>query len=194
MVKYIALITVAVASFMAWTNFPVHHGPGIKAPESPEINRIMFPKESDFKNGRIKPTHTLKATVRILDKERFYFGDKNEYSPVDILVGWKDMSDNKNLDFMLADANNRAYSIQYSEPPMSVNRIYQHSDLWHLLPTDQETEDLIKSLRTGHIIKVKGQIVDLKVPGQYNWKSRNDSKEKPGSRLIKVEHIEIKNN
>lgn len=194
MVKYIALITVVAASFMAWTNFPVHHGPGIKAPDAPSINKILFPKTSEYRSGQIKPTHTISATVRILDKTRFYFDDKKDLSPVDVLVGWKEMSDNKNLDFMLTEADNRTYSIQYSEPPMAVNKIYQLSDLWHLLPADQETEDRILSLRTGHIIRVKGQVAELKVPGQYSWKSSSDSRDKPGGKLLLVEHIEIKNN
>ena len=161
MVKYLVFCVFVAAGYIVYTNFPVNHGPGITAKEEPEIKRLTWQEPFSFKGATLTPKKIIEAEVRIIKRKRYFFDSFSRYSPVDAIVGWNKLSDERNLDYTFFTINNRDYDVDLTRPPLEVSTIYQESDFWHFIPSSAAIEDQLKRLRDGHIIKVKGLLVDI---------------------------------
>jgi hypothetical protein len=95
----------------------------------------------------------------------------SKYAPVDVLAGWNQLSDQRNLDYIFFDLDDRSYDIELSRPPLDINVIYGETSLWHLIPSTSEIDDKLKKLRNGHIIKIDGLLVDLSDDTSFKYKT-----------------------
>lgn len=194
MLRFILICIVAFAGYYVWAFFPVNHGPGITAPDAPTTSRITWEKPFPFKDYTIVPIKKVEGTVRVLKHKRYFFDSKSDYSPADVLVGWGDLSDERNLDHLHFTANNRVSDIEYSRPPLPINQLYQQTALWHLVPSNQEIEKEIKHMREGNILSIAGFIVNIESEIEFGW--RSDTINKGGNQhpntIVWVTEIKVK--
>lgn len=182
MLKIILLCIVMFTGYYAWSIFPIQHGPGVIAPDKPRVSRITLEKPFPFNNSTVVPIRKITAQVRVLEKKRYYFDNKSEYSPVDVLIGWNELSDERNLDYIHFSLDERYFKINYSKPPLPLNDIYSQIQLWHLMPSSEEIDTSIKGIREGNVISIEGFIVDIKSNDSFGWKSELT---KPGEAHLK---------
>ena len=171
MLKYILLCIVAFTGYYAWTIYPVKHGPGEIAPKTPEIQRVTWEKPFPFMGNTVKPVRQISGEVRVLKNKRYFIDSRSEVAPIDVLVGWKEMSDERNIDHLHFSLDNRYYEVNYSRPPLPLTEMNSQMALWHLMPSTEEIDQQIKRIRTGNTLKLKGLIVDLDSEQGFDWNS-----------------------
>jgi len=193
MLKYILVGILAVSGYYAWTIYPIKHGPGVITPDKPTISYSSWDKPFNLKGNTLDPIKTYSAQVRILKHKRYFFDDRTELSPVDILVGWDEMSDERNIEFVQFSLSERSFELNYTKPPIPESTMFKQMELLHLIPSTKEIDDRIKKLRSGNVIEIEGKLVDVESTENFNW--TNDlllSNSKNSNHLILwVENLEI---
>ncbi|MFD2532330.1 hypothetical protein [Gracilimonas halophila] len=194
MVKYLVFCVLVASGYLVYSNFPVNHGPGITAKEEPKIERLTWQEPFTFKGATFTPKKIIDAEVRVIKKKRYFFDSFSKYSPVDAIVGWNELSDSRNLDYIYFQLGEREFELDPTRPPLSVPKIYGESDLWHLIPSTAEIDKRIKSLRDGEIIKIGGLLVDISNEADYQLKTNTELSEstKPNGFIIWIEDFHIR--
>lgn len=194
MVKYLVFCVLVASGYLVYSNFPVHHGPGITAKEEPKIDRLTWQEPFTFKGATFTPQKVIDAEVRIIKRKRYFFDSFSKYSPVDAIVGWNELSDSRNLDYIYYQLGERKFELDLTRPPLPVSKIYSESDLWHLIPSTSEIDKQIKSLRDGEIIKVEGLLVDVTRESDYNLTTNTtlSGSSKPNGFIIWIEDFQIR--
>ncbi|MEQ8525439.1 hypothetical protein [Gracilimonas sp.] len=178
MVKYLVFCVFVAAGYIVYTNFPVNHGPGITANNEPEIKRLTWQEPFSFKGATLVPKKVIEAEVRVIKRKRYFFDSFSRYSPVDAVVGWNQLSDERNLDYIFFTLDDRNYDVDLTRPPLELSTIYRESDLWHYIPSTASIEEQLKQLRDGHIIKLKGLLVDIEHDEGFNYQTSTATSER----------------
>lgn len=194
MVKYLVFCVLVASGYLVYSNFPVHHGPGIIAKEEPKIDRLTWQEPFTFKGATFTPKKIIDAEVRVIKRKRYFFDSFSKYSPVDALVGWNDLSDSRNLDYIYFQLGERGFELDLTRPPLPVPKIYGESDLWHLIPSSEEIDKKIKALREGEIMKIGGLLVDVESDLDYSLTTNTELSEssKPKGFIIWIEELQIR--
>lgn len=169
MLKYILLCILAMSGYYAWTSHPVTHGAGIIAPDKPVLKYVSWEKPFTYKESTLTPVKLMEAEVRVLEKKRYFFDEYKELSPVDVLVGWDEMSDERNLEFINFRLQNRAFSMEFIKPPIPETAIYNQVQLMHVIPANNFVKEDLLALKKGELITFKGMLVHIESTVQPNW-------------------------
>lgn len=193
MLKYILIGIVAGTGFYAWINFPVQRAPGETIDSEPLVQSVF---ESPFSHEKytLTPLRKINAEVRVIKKKRYFFDSKSGYAPVDILVGWHVMSDERILDDLNFRLNDRYFDVDMTTLPVNKNEMYGNIELWHLMPSDEFTDQTIKRIRDGHIVELEALLVHVESDDEVSWKSELQD---PGyghlkNNILWVKQIELK--
>mgnify|MGYP003667125547 FL=1 len=171
MVKYIFLCAFIGLSVLAWSEIPIKRGPGIVAESNPELARVYNQMDISFDGNTFSPFKKITATVRVVEKDRYFFNGMSHFSPYDILVSWGQASDQKNLDYINFKLKDRSYSYNKLRLPLSANTINSQTELWHLVSSTENIERELFGLRKGHIITISGYLVDVTTKEGLSWNS-----------------------
>ncbi len=171
MLKYILLCILALSGYYAWSIYPIKHGPGVTNPERPIMQLTAWEKPFNYKGNTLSPQKRYKSDVRVLQKRRYLFDDRSELSPVDVLVGWDEMSDERNIEFIHFSMSEREARLEFTKPPIPVESINKQVEHLHLIPSSKEIKDQINRLRQGSKVKLEGIIVNVESVDNYNWSS-----------------------
>lgn len=172
MVKYIVLCFIVIAGYVFYSSLPVYQGPGITAEEQPELSRLSWQQPVNFRSATLVPKKVIEGEVRIVKKKRYFFDSMSKYAPVDAVVGWNELSDERNLDFIHFSLGDRLYDVEVARPPVPLEQIYEQTDLWHLVPSNSSIDEKVKGLRDGHIIRIKGLLVDIQLESDYGFNTK----------------------
>lgn len=171
MVKYLFLCVLIGLSVMAWSEIPIKRGPGIVAESGPELSKAENQKDITFDGNTFSPFRKVKATVRVVEKDRYFFDDMSKFAPYDILVSWGEVSDQKNLDYLNFKLSNRSFTYNKLRLPLNENTVLNHIELWHIVSSTSDIEKEISRLRDGHIITIQGYLVDVTTKEGLSWNS-----------------------
>ena len=194
MIKYLAFCFMVIAGYIFYSSLPVYQGPGITAENEPQLSHLSWQKPVNFRSATLVPKRVIEGEVRIVKKKRYFFDSMSEYEPVDAVVGWSELSDERNLDFIHFSIDKRSYNVEVARPPVPLQQIYEQTDLWHLVPSTSSIDEKVKGLRNGHIIKLKGLLIDIQSESDYGFftkASESRSNHKDGF-IIWVEELTIK--
>lgn len=171
MLKFILLVIITFLGYYFWSTYPISHGPGEMAPEKPIITRINWEKSVLYKEVEIIPIRKISAQVRIIKKEAYYFDSRSKLSPLDLLIGWGELSDERNLDNIRFHLSKRYFNYTTIKPTIQLDKILEQISLWHIVPSSELVEEEIKKLREGNIVQLEGYIVDIESKVGIEWKS-----------------------
>jgi hypothetical protein len=161
---------VAWQGYNAWNNRSVSHASGALVAEEPaqeETSAASFQKG----DAVITPLATFKIRARVLSR-RNYDGEANgDLMPVDLALGWKQMSDSAILDKIRISQRNRFYFWSVREYPIPHREIERHSANMHLIPASETIASSIKEVRPGHIINIDGYLVRIERSNGWNIQS-----------------------
>src|SRR5690554_3401312 len=135
MVKYILIFIIAVMSYVLWTEIPVSRPSGILVKQQPIITNV---KKSDnleikgYSDFSITPVAKLKAEVQVIQKERYFFDPMSSFSSLDVLIGWNELSDQRNLEFIRFSMGKRKWEHKLINLPLPANTIREQTALIHL--------------------------------------------------------------
>jgi hypothetical protein len=157
-------IVAAVVLFSAWRLYSqrdISHAPGMLAAAAPsqhELDDVISIERGSF---RLRPRAEFSATVRILAREDYSLGDLATLVPTDFAVGWGPMSDSAILDGIEISQGDRFYYWRTESWPLSRQDIESHSANWHVIAGSESVGTILRRLRTGNVVELRGQLVDI---------------------------------
>ncbi len=166
--RYPALVLGAcglVATYHYITARPIEWRPGTLVAAEPEQTAVENAEPIVLKGFRLTPRARFSAEARVLSRSRYFLGTLAKVSPLDIAVGWGEMSDSAVLKRIDVSQSGRFYFWHYDdEPPIPRQVIEAHSANWHLVPASNATWHVLNGLRVGDVVKLEGELIDINGP------------------------------
>ena len=168
--------------------------------ETPVVTAVPRQTELTLKQSRrfhdyfLHPLYDFECEARVLSARRYYFGRETDLVPVDLALGWRQMSDYNVIRKMRISQFGRWYFYRYEYPPIPVKDIITNSANMHLIPANKRIERAVGKARRGNIVSFTGQLVNVKAEDGWHWNtstSRTDSGDH-ACELVFVERFEIK--
>lgn len=146
--------------------------PGVRIAEAPrQIETTLAAwSEGDY---QFQPLARYEIKARVLSKRRYFFDDPAPISPLDLALGWGDMSDSGVLSHVSVSQDGRWYQYYYDGAcPIDRPAITRQSANVHCLPSDPEVKRDLLHLRVNSFVELKGYLVEVRKNGNPNpWRS-----------------------
>jgi len=174
MTRRIFILSVIALCYLVvrdWDSKPIEHPPGILVAERPEQVDLQA---STFMLGDYQLTRkaSFKIDARVLSKEPYYLGRTADLAPIDLALGWGEMSDSAVLSQIDISQSARWYRTRYDlPPPISEQQIIFNSSNMHMIPARKGIERKLKKLREGDIVSISGYLVDVDHDSGWYWHS-----------------------
>jgi hypothetical protein len=170
--KYICFLIILcmLATYHTCSERSVSRPPGVLVADEPQQGMVDLP-ELRKKDVLLKPLASFEMKARVILKKRYNFGRAADLVPVDLVLAWGAMSDQNNLKDFDFSQSDRFYFWSTKTLPVSREVVESHTANMHMIPSDANVEKLLKSLRPGHIIHLKGYLVEARAPGGWRWRS-----------------------
>lgn len=194
MIKHIVFFGIMmVAGYLYLTERTITHGPGEVAPDAPTQRHAFGERHFEHQGYRIEPLARFNSEVRLLSKEWYYNGQLAEISPVDFMVGWGPMSDERVLNEVLIKQNDRYFSWQLTHYPIPLNKMVRHSANIHLVPASEEVKAKLREVLKGHVVKLKGLLVEISDGNGWSAESSLTRKDygEDASEILWLEELKI---
>ena len=120
----------------------------------------------------LKPLANFTLEARVLHRKVYRYDRQAALAPVDLALGWGPMSDQSVLDRLSISQSMRFFWYEYQlPPPIAPDQIVSHSTNVHLIPATEQIASLCKSLRTGSLVHLGGELVEATGPDIGTWRS-----------------------
>ena len=198
MTRRIFILSVIALCYLVvrdWDSKPIEHPPGILVAERPEQVDLQA---STFMLGDYQLTRkaSFKILARVLSKEPYYLGRTADLAPIDLALGWGEMSDSAVLSQIDISQSARWYRTRYDlPPPISEQQIIFNSSNMHMIPARKGIERKLKKLREGDIVSISGYLVDVNHDSGWYWHSSMSRLDTGNGacELVYVESISVDN-
>jgi len=184
------ILIVIILLCLYFTEWAVRQPSGVLVFLPPRIlTPPLFKKAFSHKFYQIIPLADYKVTARVLGKELYRRGAEAGVSPIDLLFGWKNLSDTaylKNFHFSVAK---RWYMCRIRDASISVDELRPHLDNNHLIPATPDIEFQLKKARIGHIIYLEGMLVKVIGPKGFAWESPLSIGSTGGTKSCKIIYV-----
>lgn len=152
-------------------------------------------QKSPWIKGRyqIKPLAKFSLEARVIRKQRYH--DRGaEIAPYDLVLGWRQMSDQALLDQLKISQVWRWWQWHAKmRPTVPPRTIETSASNMHIIPASEDIERKVAHLRQGDIIFLRGYLVSVQGPDGFRWRSslsRHDTGD-GACELFWVEEISI---
>jgi hypothetical protein len=171
--KSFCLLLAIIAVIFYWTylNRPIEYPPGVLIPSEPEQTATS---DQSFTRGafQLKPLAHFALDARVLHRKVYRYDRGAALVPIDLALGWGPMSDQGVLDRITITQSMRFYWFEYKmPPPIPKDEIISHSTNVHIIPATSEIASECKSLRTGTLVHLSGDLIEATGPGFGTWRS-----------------------
>lgn len=163
-----------------WWHEPETSWPGgVLAPAAPRQALVERAASIAYEGYQLTPRANFSLTARVLSKRRYRLGWESELSPLDLALGWGEMSDSAVLEQVQIRQSGRWYFTRFElPPPIPVNRIMGQSGNMHMVPADNHIRKQLLGLHQGSLIELHGRLVDVDSSDGRYWRtslSREDT-------------------
>ncbi len=141
-----------------------------------------------FDNFIITPLADFEISARVLARESYYFGKESNLSPLDLVLGWGRMSDPEILEKISIRQSSRWYYWSTSSFPIPRREIETHSANMHMIPANEQVEEILDDVDQGQIIRLKGQLIRVDADDGWRWVS-SLSREDTGARACELVYV-----
>ena len=147
--------------------------PVVAVTDEPYQNMILYPTEITVRWGyHIKALATYSITARVLGVKDYSSSAEGGLIPLDIALGWKRMADAHIVDQYSISQSGRWYEWRYSAaPPIPDREVETSSANTHIIPADSEIYRKLKNVGVGHIVNLRGYLVEASTPDGWHWSS-----------------------
>ena len=169
-------------------------GPGVMVSEVPQQERIDSSVSYSIDDYSIAGVAKFSIKAKVLSRKNYHIGREADLSPIDLALGWGNMSDEAVLEKIEISQSNRFYRWHVEPFPIPRREIETHSANMHLIPASDAVKRAIDRVRKGDIVEISGSLVNVTSnTGDWHWNSsqtRNDTG-KGACELILVESLYI---
>jgi hypothetical protein len=163
------VLGLAVLLFLFFENRPSPYPPGVLVPREPD----QYPTVARTwtKNGfRITALASFRLEALVLSTERYWSDPGSAISPVDVALGWGPMSDTAAALRVRISQSSRFYWYR-GGVGITLDEVAAHSANMHMIPSDDQIESRLKSLRRGDVASLRGFLVEAEGPNGNKWRS-----------------------
>ena len=192
------VLSVVVLTYLVirdWDSKPVEHPAGIMVAERP-LQVEMQPSTFMLDDYQLTRKASFEIRARVLSKEPYYLNRTADLAPIDLALGWGEMSDSAVLKQIDISQSGRWYRTKYDlPPPISEQAIVFNSSNMHMIPARKDIERSLKNLREGDIVFIRGYLVDVDHDSGWHWRSsmsRLDTGD-GACELVYVESLSVEN-
>lgn len=178
MVKRALLLLMAVAAVVGVQRTceerAVSVRPGIVVRAAPAQTALTRAQAQPFEHEgyRIEPRAAYELSARLLARKAYHLGREAALSPLDFALGWGPMSDGSVLDALEISQSGRFFWVRWSaEPPIPSQHIFVNAANTHLIPADKTVRRALDRMRPGHVVHLRGYLVDVSAPDGWRWKT-----------------------
>jgi hypothetical protein len=165
-------------TWLVWPAKVIKYPAGILVKEEPYQKNISDGKPWNKDDYKITPLADFHLKARILSFEWYHMDKESDLAPVDLALGWEEMSDQSNLDKIDISQSNRWYHWSTEHFPIPRRTIETESANMHIIPADEQIEETLDKVVKGNIIELTGYLVFIEGREGWKWKSsltRNDT-------------------
>lgn len=180
--KKLLLASLVLLLFLAWRDWSrrdIVHPPGVLAPHPPRQSEVEGMEPIPAGEFELHPRAAFELRARVLSREDYWLGIESDLMPVDLALGWGQMSDQSVLDRIEIWQSGRWYHTRYrGTAPVSGRTIITQSSNMHMIPANDWVHGKLKELRRGDVVNLKGYLVDVSGDAGYRWPtslSRDDT-------------------
>ena len=171
---------------------PVEVGQGVVAPDVPAQQDQQAPG-FPFKGYNLQPLQKFQVEARVLGAERYSVGREADLSPLDLALGWGQMSDSAVLDKIQISQSNRFYFWRVDEFPIPRRDIERSSANMHMIPANGALASRLRSVRVGQVVRIDGWLVEAQGDDGWRWRSSltRDDSGAGGCEVVFVQDLQI---
>ncbi len=156
--------------YFFWPETVTRHEPGVLVKEEP-VQRITTAEGWERDGYTITPLAQLEAKALVLHLKEYGSGRESDLSPVDLALGWGPMSDQGVIDKLEISQSGRWYEYKARVLPLPQKVIAASSSNMHIIPGDEDVEDVLSALHRGDVISFSGFLVEVKAADGWGWRS-----------------------
>ena len=179
MKQLLAIFIVVFAALQLFSgSASVSLGPGVMAENAPWQDEPLDAESYHMDDYTITPLASFEIKAKVLSRKSYYVGRPADLSPVDLTLGWQNMSDESVLEDISISQSNRWYHWRVDSFPIPRREIETQSANMHLIPATDAVETQINQARQGDIIELSGKLVRVDADDGWHWVSsltRNDT-------------------
>ncbi|MFW5427186.1 MAG: hypothetical protein ACKE8G_02930 [Methylophagaceae bacterium] len=171
----------------------VELGPGVMVAEIPKQTDPLSSESFEYHNYQITPLADFEIKAKILSKANYSLGRQADLSPVDLALGWQNMSDESVLEKLTISQANRWYMWRTQELPIPKKQIEIQSANMHIVPANAQIEKEIAQAKQGEIIELSGHLIRIDADDGWYWQSSltRDDIGDGGCELMYVKDVHI---
>jgi hypothetical protein len=175
-----SLLAIALAFVLySLLHRPITYPAGVLIDSEPAQIEIASAEPIEFGAYKLKPLARFSVEARVLHRKVYRYDRESKLAPVDLALGWREMSDQAVLDRLEISQSTRFYWYQYQlPPPIPREHIVSRSTNVHIIPATAAVASFCKSLRKGELVRLEGKLVEATGPEMSRWRSslsRTDS-------------------
>jgi hypothetical protein len=119
-----------------------------------------------------RPLAEYAVTARVLSVERYHADRGAQLSPVDLALGWGNMSRRSVLDRLSISQGGRWYHYRYSgEPPIPQREIERSSANVHVIPATPEVARVLADASKDTVVSLRGYLIEARGTDGWTWRS-----------------------
>ncbi|MDA3813892.1 MAG: hypothetical protein PF570_06520 [Candidatus Cloacimonetes bacterium] len=128
----------------------------------PLLDQYIFPIKSKGLDIVIKPFAQYKASVVVLSKKRYVTDWTSIISPIDLALGWGDVSKPINFKHIKVRQTMRWYRYKFdNECAITQKYISTHSSNHHIIPANDNIRKAVLFVKKNDIIVLEGFLVNI---------------------------------
>lgn len=201
----IALTVVVVIG--VWPTKVVSHPPGELCNGAPTIAGLRRPAVVKKNGYELETLARIKLVGRVLQRRNFYdilslemfsFDREARVSPVSIMIGWDEMSDESVLEefsFFIEGRESRWKPDDINQRLVVKPMVEDNTALIHLIPESPSIEKQFEELYIGTLVTIDGMVVKVSdTESPFQWGTDELSTEEAArDRIVLVKSISCKN-
>jgi len=188
------ILTMGVLAFIFFPReTPITYPPGILVEEYPTRFKLGHEEIRLIDDYVIKSLAGVKIKARVLGKEGYSFDRESDLAPYDLALGWGPMSDEEYLSKLEITQGRRWYHWKKLDPSTDNRTVIINSSNMHMIPSNEEIQDILDRIIVGNLIEIEGYLVEVKATDNWKWKSSMSWEDTGGGacELVYIEKLKI---
>ena len=157
----------------------ISYGSGVYAGDIPLQSKVETEKDFKFKDFDFNKLVRYDIKAKVLSRKN-YSDFWSVLSPVDLALGWGNMSDEGVLENIDISQRGRwyYYAFEYKDVNITQGEIAISSANTHIIPANEDIENSLNEVIKGNVVELSGYLVNIKGKNGRYWNSstsRNDT-------------------
>ena len=161
---------IGFGAYQSYQKRAVTHPVGVLVAQAP-MQETASAQPMQINGYTITPVQAYQLQARVLSTQQYRTGREADLSPVDLALGWGQMSDEAVISQIRISQSNRFYFWSVDSFPIPRQAIETQSANVHMIPANDTLADKLKSVRKGQVVKLKGYLVNAEAADGWRWKS-----------------------